>query len=124
MEGPVPPELAFLCRCHDAYAADVLRGMLETNGIECFLLDYHHAQNVPHMQMMVNIRVMVRSADLETAKDLIKDTENYALDLPAGETPPQSYAESAPWWNKALSIFLFMLTMLPFPLPHKNRPKK
>lgn len=124
MERPDQTDLAFLCRCYDAYAADVLRGMLETNGIECFLLDYHHAQNAPHMQMMVNIRVMVRSVDLETAKDLIKDTESYALSLPAGETRPQSYAESATWWNKTLSILVFMLTMIPFPLQRKSRLKK
>lgn len=124
MEWPDQSELALLCRCHDAGEAYILRGVLETNGIECFLFDQHHAMAAPHLQMMVNIRLMVRRDDLKAAQDLIQYAKISALDLPPGEMPPQSYAESAPWWSKVASILVFILTMLPFPLPHKNSRKK
>ncbi len=65
-------KLVILEQCYDMMHAHVLRGLLESNDIPCFLNGEHHNQMQPHLSIALGgIHVMVREDDLERAKALI-----------------------------------------------------
>ena len=68
-------QLTELTRAQNAGHAHIIRGLLESNDIACFLFD--EGMNVMLGQggaFQTGIRVMVREADLEAARALISNT--------------------------------------------------
>ena len=73
MSQPADPEdVVTLTRIGELTAAQLLRGRLEAEGIECFIPDEHMATQTWHLQGAIGgIRVQVRRADLEQAQQVL-----------------------------------------------------
>lgn len=111
-----------LDRYCDCYGAHVIRGLLETNDIQCFVFDGLHAQNVWYMQHIMGVRIMVRQSDLEAARAVIEHAQLTPLDLPEGEQPPQTVAESMSVADKIIAVIGTIAAGAPFiPRPKKNK---
>ena len=66
--------LVLLKTCFDMTEAQILRGLLETNEILCFLLDEHHNNVAFHLNFALGgVRIMVLTDDLEKAQNLINE---------------------------------------------------
>lgn len=105
----------------DPYYANIIRGLLETNGLECLLFDDGHAQNAWYIQSMLGVRIMVRQNDLETARRLIADIAQTPLPLPEGENAPHAAAEKIGFPKTLLAILMSFLTGSFFLFPKKRR---
>lgn len=71
--------LVILERCYDMTQAHILRGVLESNDIPCFLMDEHHNAVAWHLGLAIGgLRVMVREKDLAAARDLIVPMDDTA----------------------------------------------
>lgn len=79
--------LVLLERCYDMTHAHILRGMLESNDIPCFLMDEHHNAVAWHLGLAIGgLRVMVREEDLAHARALIVPEDTTAA--PQEPRPP------------------------------------
>jgi hypothetical protein len=67
-----PDDLVVLTRVDELVAAQLLRGRLEAEGIECFLPDEYMATQAWHLHGAIGgIRVQVHRADLERGKEIL-----------------------------------------------------
>jgi hypothetical protein len=94
VSGPVDPEeIVTLTRFGDLSTAQLLCGRLDAEGIECFIPDEIMAAQTWHLNRAIGgIRVQVRQADLERAKEILEHpgvAEDANLGN-AGETPSES----------------------------------
>jgi len=71
--APVDPsEIVTLTRCGELTTAQLLRGRLDAEGIECFIPDEHLAAQSWHLTRAIGgIRVQVRQADMERAQQFL-----------------------------------------------------
>lgn len=111
---PLSPAETELTRVDIVLQAELIRGRLEAHGIPARLTDTHMAGLAPHLGAAIGgVRVIVGSADLETARAIldappIDDTDEEASDdddVAAG--PSMGPAETAArWalWSALLSI--------------------
>jgi hypothetical protein len=80
-----PDELVTLTRCSELIAAQLLCGRLGAEGIEGFIPDENMANQTWHLSRAIGgIRVQVRQADLERARQIL--TEPGAVELDAEAT--------------------------------------
>jgi hypothetical protein len=94
VSGPVDPEeIVTLTRFGELPTAQLLCGRLDAEGIECFIPDQIMAAQTWHLNRAIGgIRVQVRQADLERAKQILEHpgiAEEASLGS-AGETPSES----------------------------------
>ncbi len=72
-----PNDLVIVDRCYDMTQAHILRGLLESNDIPCFLMDEHHSAVAWHMgPALGGLRVMVMQRDLDAAQAIIGVSDN------------------------------------------------
>jgi hypothetical protein len=92
-ESPSPDDVVTLARFGELTAAQLLRGRLDAEGIECLLPDEVMAAQTWHLQGAIGgIRVQVRQADLERAKEIL--AEPGAADLLAEAGLARGVAET------------------------------
>lgn len=90
-----PDDLVILARVGDLTTAQLLCGRLEADGIAATLPDEHVATQNWHLSgAMGGIRIQVRRADLERAKDIM--AQPGGPDLLAAGDPPASAAPVGP----------------------------
>ena len=78
-----PGELVLLKICRDDVQAMGVRAVLEAEGIEVLVLGEHHrAVEGPLLGAMIELRVMVRRADLADAREILEE-EAFAEHLPS-----------------------------------------
>ena len=58
--------------------AELLRSALEANGIESRVFNALASSIMPHLSQMITADVMVREKDLEAAKTLLREFENFS----------------------------------------------
>jgi hypothetical protein len=114
-------KLVILERYHDAYSANIVRGLLETNGISCVLFDDQHAQNVWWIQSVIGVRIMVAESDLTLARTVLEDAARNPLDLPDGELPPRSFAQEATIFDILLATLMTFFSGAVFFLPKRRK---
>jgi hypothetical protein len=69
-----PDDLVTLTRCDQLITAQLLCGRLDAEGIECLIPDEHVANQTWHLSRAIGgIRVQVRQADLERAKQILAE---------------------------------------------------
>lgn len=66
-------KLVRVATCFDLVEAYLLRGMLESEGLEVFLFDEQAAAFTP--VVVGGVRVMVKSAELERAREVLNTRE-------------------------------------------------
>ncbi len=70
--APDPSAIVTLTRCGELTTAQLLRGRLDAEGIECFIPDEHLAAQTWHLTRAIGgIRVQVRQADMERAQQIL-----------------------------------------------------
>jgi hypothetical protein len=68
-----PEEVVTLTHCGELTAAQLLCGRLDAEGLECFIPDQIMAAQTWHLNRAIGgIRVQVRRADLERAKEILQ----------------------------------------------------
>lgn|GEM_PF-948686 len=73
-ESTNPDDVVTLVRLGELTAAQLLRGRLDSEGIACFLPDEIMATQTWHLQSAIGgVRVQVRQADLERAKEILAE---------------------------------------------------
>lgn len=78
-------KLVTLEQCYDTAHAHILRGLLETNDIPCFMNGEHHNATDPFLAIgLGGVRVMVHEKDLARAQALLS-IENE--DVPIAKKP-------------------------------------
>jgi len=94
VSGPVDPEeIVTLTRFGELPTAQLLCGRLDAEGIECFIPDQIMAAQTWHLNRAIGgIRVQVRQADLERAKEILEHPGLVEEAKPgsAGETSSES----------------------------------
>ncbi len=69
-----PAKMATAGIFYNLQEADVVVGLLESCGIDCFLCDEHmHRVHPLATDVIGGVRVQVREQDLEVAKELLKE---------------------------------------------------
>ena len=53
--------------------ADIVKSILESSGIKCFLRDENIASSYPAVTFYTGVRIMVRDEDYEPALQVIRD---------------------------------------------------
>jgi hypothetical protein len=67
-----PSAIVTLTRCGELTTAQLLRGRLDAEGIECFIPDEHLAAQTWHLTRAIGgIRVQVRQVDMERAQQVL-----------------------------------------------------
>ena len=59
----------------DATEAHIIKGLLESEGIEVYLLDEHSAAYVYTPIAVGGIRLVVKQSDIESAKEILSSME-------------------------------------------------
>jgi len=67
-----------LTTCSNSIDANILKGMLDSNDIECFLANENFSGLMPHYYgiMGAGVSIFINKADEEKAKELIKSQNN------------------------------------------------
>ncbi len=114
--------LILLERCYDLPQAHMIRGLLETNNIPCFLMDENHTAVAWHLGVALGgARVMVHQSDFNRAKQLLADLVNVK-----NESEERPYLKSSPLRNTAnlfLGLFGLFFSGLPLVMPDRERKK-
>ena len=74
LKNPNPKmKTIILTTCNNSFEANLIKGMLENNGIKSFVLNENASSLLPHLNgiMGAGVQVMIDASDLETAKELI-----------------------------------------------------
>lgn len=76
-------KLVLLQRFYDSTQAHIIRGILESEDIPCFVMDENHNSSAWHLNIALGgVRLMVLSEDLEHARTILKEeTDNYTNTL-------------------------------------------
>jgi hypothetical protein len=90
-----PDGLVTLTRCNELIAAQLLCGRLGAEGIEGFIPDENMANQTWHLSRAIGgVRVQVRQADLERARQILDEPGAVALDAEAAaESRPNGVHE-------------------------------
>lgn len=76
-----PDDLMIVERCYDMTQAHIMRGLLESNDIPCFLMDEHHNAVAWHLgPALGGMRVTVMRKDFDAARALLADIESGAAE--------------------------------------------
>ena len=89
--------------CLDLTEAHIIRGILETNDIECFLMDEHHNSIAYHLtQALGGVRVMVRADDVEQCHHIMAAQQTLSE---VEDITPTTYEKRPFFRNMALVLF-------------------
>ncbi len=79
--------LVLLTECGGVSEASVIRGLLQSNGIEALVQGEQHASLLGATQVLITPRVLVPAAQLEQARQLLAAHQATQGPQPDGETP-------------------------------------
>jgi hypothetical protein len=68
-------DLVLLKTCGDNAEASLTRGLLEANGIECVVQGEQHRSMLGTLGSYIDLRVLVRAADADRARELLAQDE-------------------------------------------------
>lgn len=89
--------------CLDLTEAHIVRGVLETNDIECFLIDEHLNSVAYHLtQALGGVRVMVHADDIEQCHHIMAAQQKLSE---AENITPTMYEKRPFFRNMALVLF-------------------
>lgn len=96
-------------RCFDLGEAHIIKGLLESSGIPCFVLDEHHHTMAWHMHLALGgMRITVPASRVKEALDVLSKTatENVVTPVP----DKRGWLPSGGGWLRALvSVFVYVL---------------
>ncbi len=106
-----------LTTCNDIIEANLKKGMLENNGIRCFLTNENFSNLMPHYNgiMGSGVQIMINDTDLEEAQQLIS-MQAKANDIvcPHCGSLNVKFGLGKSKVKKLFTIILSLLTWIPF----------
>lgn len=114
MSAPNMENLALLERCYDPMQAYIIKGMIESHDILCFLFDEHHMTVAPHINVALGgVRVMVLKDDLSAAQNLLNADRH---DFQEEPVKPRPWLKK-PYWKTILLAFAGLFAGAPVDRP-------
>ncbi len=108
---------AILTTCNNAVEANLIKGMLENNGIECFLTNENFSGLMPNYNgiMGSGVQVIIDENDMDRAKELISSqTKPDEIICPECGSPNTESSLGSNKIKKLLTIILSVFTGSPF----------
>jgi hypothetical protein len=107
-----------LTTCNDSFDANLIKGMLEDNGISCYLTNENFSSMLPHFNGMLGsgINIMVDEIDFEKANKLIEKQPKVdnKLICPNCQSANVKFGFGSHRIKKIFTIVLSLLFGIPF----------
>lgn len=108
---------AVLTTCNNVMDANLIKGMLENNGIECFLVNENTTTLLPHFNGMLGsgVQVVVWNDDLATAAQLLNPTpQDQPVTCPNCHSTNVKLSLGKGRFKKIIAVIISILVMIPF----------
>jgi len=108
-----------LTTCNSSFEANLMKGVLETNGINCFLTNENFSNLMPHYNGMMGagIQIMIDENDLGKAQELLIPTsKGNGIICPDCSSSDVQFGLGT---NKIKKIFVVLISLLAF-IPFGN----
>lgn len=107
--------------CNTVYEAHLIKGMLKTNGIQCFLTNENISVILPHLGGMMGsgVQVMVEENDITIANELIQNQNTNLNKITICPYCHSTNIKSGLGKNKLKKIFIIALSLF-FSTPFGN----
>jgi DNA-directed RNA polymerase subunit RPC12/RpoP len=106
-----------LTTCNNSFEANVIKGMLENNNIECFLTNEYFSDLMPHYDgiMGSGVQIMIKEFDLSNAQKLIvSNSTEKQITCPNCNSAHIQYELGSNKIMKTIFIFISLLFWIPF----------
>ena len=118
MNHPLPQEKTVVIRiCHDVMEANLVKSVLQSNGIECFITNENFATLMPVYNSMMGgmIKILVMEHDAEQARSILAEThpQESRIVCPECNSMNVKYGFGKKKVLKILSMILSFLIILP-----------
>lgn len=111
-----------LTTCNTSFEANLIKGMLENNGIECFLSNENFTTLMPMYNgvMGAGVQILIEESDLGQAQELLDanqeqvETDEYLIACPNCKSTNIQFGLGTGKLKKLLLILLSVFTSNPF----------
>lgn len=111
-----------LTTCNTSFEANLIKGMLENNGIECFLSNENFSTLMPMYNgvMGAGVQILIEESDLRQAQELLDanqeqvETDEYLIACPNCKSTNIQFGLGTGKLKKLLVILLSVFTSNPF----------
>ncbi len=106
-----------LTTCNNLFEANLIKGTLENNDIQCFLTNENFSSLMPHYNgvMGSGIQIMIDESDFEIAHRLIsQDDTKTKIECPNCHSSNITFSLGTKKIKKILTILLSLLFWIPF----------
>jgi hypothetical protein len=106
-----------LTTCNNVIEANLIKGMLENNGIKCFLTNENFSSLMPHYNGMMGagVQIIIDEKDMPQAKELLlSEPKESDLECPSCGSSNVSFGLGSNWIKKFLAILFSLFIWMPF----------
>ena len=106
-----------LTTCNTSFEANLMKGMLENNGIRCFLTNENFSNLMPHYNGMMGsgVQVMIDESDQEKAQSLISSpSKENAIVCPNCNSSNVQFGLGTNKIKKLIVVLISLITWIPF----------
>jgi len=106
-----------LTTCNNSFEANLMKGMLENNGIRCFLTNENFSNLMPHYNgvMGAGVQIMIEESDLEKAQELIlSPSKENGIVCPNCDSSNVQFGLGTNKIKKIFVVLISLLTWIPF----------
>jgi hypothetical protein len=110
-------DTAILTTCNNAIEANLIKGMLENNGIKCFLTNENFSSLMPHYNGMMGagVQIVVDKNNLDQAKGLLSSQPKESdLACPNCGSSDVRFGLGSNWIKKFFAVLLSLFVWMPF----------
>jgi hypothetical protein len=106
-----------LTTCNNVFEANLIKGMLENNGIKCFLTNENFSNLMPHYNGMMGagIQIIINERDIEKAKVLLlTQTKEDRIECPNCGSQNIKFGLGINRIKKIITVLISLLAVIPF----------
>ena len=106
-----------LTTCNSSFEATLIKGMLENNGIRCFLTNENFSNLLPiyNGMMGAGVQIMIDDSDLEKAQKLIlSPSQEIKIECPFCNSSNIQFGLGSDKIKKIFVILISLFTLVPF----------
>lgn len=105
-----------LITCENTIEANLVKGRLENEGINCFLTNENFANLMPHYNRILGagVQIMINETDLEKAVELLELNKNKELYCPNCNSKNVKVSLGKNKFKKIFAIILSLFSGVPF----------
>ncbi len=106
-----------LTTCNNVIEANLIKGMLENNGIKCFLTNENFSSFMPHYYGMMGagVQIIIEEKDLLQANELLlSERKENDLVCPSCGSSNVRFGFGSNWIKKILAVLISLFMWIPF----------